>query len=193
MSGPTTTASEIQGLLALFGVTPEGAIAKLETTIATTRRQLDEIDTKRQPLVALLDTSLRQLALFRGEPSGAPAPKASKPAAAETKAQQPKPLRLASSREHKEAPSAPLGGVTNWNPLTIEPRSQRGPLPQAPVSVHEFVSEKLARERLDGYSNVGYRYSTGRPLRPGELDFTFNRHGYYILLRPLHQAEEKAS
>ena len=188
MSGPTTTAAEIQGLLALFGVTAEGAIAKLETTIANTERQPEEIDKKRQPLLDLLRTSRRQLALFRGEDTATWEKTEAGPKGEKTTT----PIRLASSAG-KAGAATPLGGVAEWNPQTIEPRSQRGPLPQAPVSVHEFASEKLARERLNGYRNVGYRYSTGRPLRPGELDFTFNRHGFYILVLPLHQAEEKAS
>lgn len=160
------TAAEVQGLLALFGITTEGAIAKLETTIATTGRQLAQLDEQRRPLQLLFDSSRKQLAVFRGQSDEPVAPKAK-----------------------RQAPAGEPEEVFDWDPATIEPRIMTGRAPLAPIRVSEFSSEKLARTRLAELNRVGYRYSTARPLRPGQIDFQRNRHGFFVLVNPLGGAQ----
>lgn len=167
-----STANEVQNLLGLFGITAEGAIVKLETTVANTEHQLEEIEGKRAPLVALLAASRRHLAFLRGE----------KPAAAGAK-----PPKAAKA---KATSSGQDGAVLEkWSAQSIEPGVQTGKPPGDPVKVTEFASEKLARLRLAELERIGYHYSTVRPLRPGQVAFTHNRNGYYLLVNPLNGAE----
>lgn len=164
--------TEVQNLLGLFGITPEGAIVKLESTIATTQRQIEELDGKRAPLLDLLAASRRQLAYLRGEaPAAARPPKAAKAAAPAA----PTASRASGGGEVLEA----------FDPQAVTPTRQVGLLPKGDVRVSVFAGEKAARSRLADLGRVGYHLTTARPIRPGQVAFTMNAKGFYLLVNPL--------